>query len=135
MKLTKEQVNDIAKDFDKMGLCSSPTQDGLNASVWAGKLLDHIQALQEENERLTAWISVDDDLPKGRNEWGSKWWLVKAVGEIPQIALFHKNRWERENGNPYYMITHWRAIPSSPAQRKFAIPDDGPKDGIAPPDR
>ena len=57
MKLTKEQLDGIEGTFEYL--------DALEAEDIVRNqrmLLDHIQAIEEENERL-GWISADDKLP------------------------------------------------------------------------
>ena len=62
---------------------------------------------------MNEWISVEDRLPEGRNQWGSCWWLVNIVGQIPTDALFIDGEWLK--GEDYLTrVTHWQPLPAPP---------------------
>ena len=63
------------------------------------------------------WISVEDELPKGKNQWGSCWWQVVIKGKIPTSAIFSNGNWyiQASGGGTYKAnVSHWMPLPDLP---------------------
>ena len=69
------------------------------------------------------WISVKEQLPKFKNEWGSCQWLAVRKGKIPTVELFITDgthdgpilfHWENLMREIIFDVTHWQPLPSLP---------------------
>ena len=63
------------------------------------------------------WISVEDRLPEGKNQWRSCWWMGKRSGRIPFPVLFIDGFWQDEHGKEIHNVTHWMPLPAPPEDK------------------